>query len=60
MRNRLVPFVAMSGLALVCAAAWVRRVVVPARPADVPTGRPQRIPDADARPSPDGPACASP
>ena len=54
MRNRLVPLVAVGGVALVGAAAWVRRVVVPARPDDVPTGRPQRIPDADARPSPDG------
>ena len=54
MRKRLVPVVPLGGLALVGAAAWVRRVVVPARPGDVPTARPRRIPEADARPSPDG------
>jgi undecaprenyl-diphosphatase len=53
-RKRLVPLVPLGGLALVAAGAWVRRVVVPARPDDVPTARPRRIPDADARPSPDG------
>jgi undecaprenyl-diphosphatase len=53
-RKRLVPLVPLGGLAVVAAAAWVRRVVVPARPDDVPTARPRRIPDPDARPSPDG------
>jgi len=40
--------------AVVLAGVWVRRVVLPGRPADVSTARPRRIPDPDARPSPDG------
>ena len=40
--------------AVVAGAIWIRRVVLPGRPADVPTGRPRRIPDPDAVPSPDG------
>jgi undecaprenyl-diphosphatase len=35
-------------------AAWVRRVVLPARPDDARLPIPRRIPDPDARPSPDG------
>lgn len=53
MRRRLawwtvVP-VALGGVAW-----WVRRVVLPARPGDVATARPHRVPDPDRRPSPDG------
>ena len=36
------------------AGIWLRRVVLPARPADVPTAHPRRIPDPDTRPAPDG------
>jgi diacylglycerol kinase family enzyme len=54
LRRRHVPLVPLAGAAVVGAALWVRRVVVPARPDDVPTGRPHRIPDPDARPAPDG------
>lgn len=43
--------VAAAGLA---AATWVRRVVLPARPADAATARPHRVPDPERRPSPDG------
>jgi diacylglycerol kinase family enzyme len=35
-------------------AYWVRRVVLPKRPADASLPIPRRIPDPDARPSPDG------
>jgi undecaprenyl-diphosphatase len=36
------------------AAAWVRRVVLPKRPADAAAPRARRHPDPDARPAPDG------
>jgi diacylglycerol kinase family enzyme len=39
---------------LTAAALWTRKVVLPARPDDVPTAHPQRIPEPDGRPSPDG------
>ena len=35
-------------------AVWVRRVVLPKRPADAPLPIPVRIPDPDERPAPDG------
>ncbi len=33
---------------------WLRRVVLPARPTDADTPHPKRLPQGDARPSPDG------
>ena len=36
------------------AALWVRRVVLPKRPADAPFPIPRRIPDPEERPAPDG------
>ena len=39
---------------MVAAAAWIRTVVLPARPADVGFPIPRRLPDPDARPSADG------
>jgi undecaprenyl-diphosphatase len=50
-RLALIPL-AIGGLT--AAALWVRKVVLPARPDDAGTARPRRIPDPDARPSPDG------
>ena len=50
-RPLLVPAV-LAGVAV--AGLWLRRVVLPGRPGDVPTSRPHRIPDPDRRPSPDG------
>jgi len=54
LRSRHLPVLPLAVIALVVAGAWVRRVVLPGRPADVSTARPRRIPDPDARPSPDG------
>jgi diacylglycerol kinase family enzyme len=50
-RAALIPLVigALAALGL-----WLRKVILPARPADVATGHPRRIPDPDARPAPDG------
>jgi undecaprenyl-diphosphatase len=39
---------------LAAAAAWLRTVVVPSRPADAPTPQPQRLPRREGRPSADG------
>jgi undecaprenyl-diphosphatase len=54
---RRAPLVVAAAAALAAAvgsAVWVRRVVLPARPDDVPSPVPRRIPDPGARPSPDG------
>jgi undecaprenyl-diphosphatase len=50
-RHLLVPL-AVGGLT--AAALWARKVVLPARPDEAPTAHPQRIPEPDGRPSPDG------
>lgn len=50
---RLRRWVATAG-ALGLAAGWVRKVVLPRRPDDAALPVPRRIPDPDARPSPDG------
>jgi diacylglycerol kinase family enzyme len=42
----------LGGVAL--AAAWVRTAILPSRPADARLPIPRRIPDPEARPSPDG------
>jgi diacylglycerol kinase family enzyme len=54
MRTRPVLLVAASAIGAAAAASWVRRVLLPARPDEAPTGRPRRIPDPGSRPSPDG------
>jgi undecaprenyl-diphosphatase len=54
LRRRHLAVVPFAAAATVGAAVWVRRVVLPSRPDDVPTARPRRIPDPDARPAPDG------
>lgn len=54
MRRRHLPLLPLAGAGLVVVGVWVRRVVLPGRPDDAATVRPQRIPDPDARPSPDG------
>ena len=41
---------ALAGLIVI----WLRRVVLPRRPSDAETPRPQRIPEGEAKPSPDG------
>lgn len=48
------PKVAAGAAAIAAAAFWVRKVVMPKRPADAALPIPWRIPDPDARPSPDG------
>jgi diacylglycerol kinase family enzyme len=56
-KRRALPLIPLAPVALggiAAAALWVRKVVLPARPDDAATARPRRIPDADARPSPDG------
>jgi len=45
---------ALGAGALGLAAGWVRTVVLPRRPADAALPIPRRIPDPEARPSPDG------
>ncbi len=53
MQRRIARWAAgVSAVALV--GAWVRTVVLPSRPDDARLPIPRRIPDADARPSPDG------
>src|SRR5215207_1590139 len=54
LRTRRLPLVPIVVGALVAGGLWVRKVVLPARPDDAGTSRPRRIPDPDARPSPDG------
>jgi len=54
LQRRQLPLLPLAAAAVVGGAIWIRRVVLPARPDDVPTGRPRRIPDPDAVPSPDG------
>lgn len=54
MRKRRFPLVPVAVGGLAVAGLWVRKVVLPARPDDAGTSRPRRIPDPDARPSPDG------
>jgi undecaprenyl-diphosphatase len=39
---------------LMVVSMWVRQVVVPTRPPDAPTPRPERLPRGAGRPSPDG------
>jgi undecaprenyl-diphosphatase len=53
-RKRRVPLVPLGVAGAAAAALWVRKVVLPARPDDVSTAPPRRIPDPDARPAPDG------
>jgi undecaprenyl-diphosphatase len=48
------PLLVVAAGAALAAAAWVRLVVLPGRPRDAPLPVPRRIPDPDARPSPDG------
>jgi diacylglycerol kinase family enzyme len=50
-RRALVPLAIGAVVAL---GLWLRKVILPPRPADVATGHPRRIPDPDARPAPDG------
>src|SRR5215218_5472628 len=54
LRKRRFPLVPVAVGGLAVAGLWVRKVVLPARPDDAGTSRPRRIPDPDARPSPDG------
>jgi undecaprenyl-diphosphatase len=54
LRKRRLPVIAIAAGGLAAAGLWVRKVVLPARPDHVSTARPRRIPDPDARPSPDG------
>ncbi len=54
MRKRRLPVIPVVAGGLIAAGFWVRKVVLPARPDHVSTARPRRIPDPDARPSPDG------
>lgn len=53
MPRRRWPIVALGGAA-VALGGWLRSRVLPARPDPAPTPVPRRIPDPDARPSPDG------
>jgi undecaprenyl-diphosphatase len=39
---------------IVAAAVWIRFIVLPRRPADAGSARPERIPEGDARPTSDG------
>ena len=48
------PVIAAVAGAVLVAGAWVRLVVMPARPRGAPLPVPRRIPDPDARPAPDG------
>ncbi|MET0145444.1 MAG: diacylglycerol kinase family protein [Ilumatobacteraceae bacterium] len=54
MRIRAVVPVAVAAGATAAGALWIRRIVLPPRPADVATPRSRPIPDPDSRPSPDG------
>ena len=54
MSRRAVLTAAGAATAALVGAAWVRRVVLPARPDDAGTARPHRVPDPERRPSPDG------
>ena len=54
LRKRRLPVIPLAIGGLAAAGLWLRKLVVPARPDKVGTTRPRRIPDPDARPSPDG------
>ena len=54
LRRRHLPAIPVAAAVAVAAAVWVRKVVLPARPDDVGTARPHRIPDPDRTPAPDG------
>ncbi|MET0325606.1 MAG: hypothetical protein ABW219_10310, partial [Ilumatobacteraceae bacterium] len=54
MRRRLLPAFPIAAAVTVAGAVWVRKVVLPARPDDVGTARPHRIPDPERTPAPDG------
>lgn len=54
MRRRHLPAIPAAAFVALAAAVWVRKVVLPARPDDVGTARPHRIPDPERRPAPDG------
>jgi undecaprenyl-diphosphatase len=56
-KRRAIPLLPLAPVALgglVALAVWLRKVVLPARPDDAGRAHPRRIPDAEARPSPDG------
>lgn len=53
-KRAVAPVVPLAIGALAVLGLWLRKVILPARPADVGTGHPRRIPDPHARPAPDG------
>jgi undecaprenyl-diphosphatase len=54
LRRRHLPLVPVAAALAVAGAVWIRKVVLPARPDDVGTARPQRLPDPARTPAPDG------